>query len=198
MAPDLGFIVHAAERDALELAAQRTRDRPPERRLADAGRPDETQNRPFQLRLELHHGEEIENAVLDLFEIVVVLIENLGRALHIDRFSRGHGPWQADQPFEIGARDRVLGRHGVDARKAAQLFERFLLYLVGHAGFFESFRAVPAFPARGRRLRPVLSEWLSAAPADRTRAGSAKAAPAPGIGSSGAVRAIPLRAPVAD
>ena len=38
---DLGLVAHAADADALELAAQRPRHRAPQRRLADAGRADE-------------------------------------------------------------------------------------------------------------------------------------------------------------
>ena len=43
MAANLGFVAHAAERDAHERPARRIGDRLPERRLADAGGPDEAQ-----------------------------------------------------------------------------------------------------------------------------------------------------------
>src|SRR5690606_3335307 len=52
VAADLGLVVHAAERDAGELAAERARDRPAEGGLADAGRPHEAEDRPLDLRLE--------------------------------------------------------------------------------------------------------------------------------------------------
>ncbi len=48
MAPDLGLIVYAAERDAHEVAAGRLRDRLAERGLADARRTDQAQDRPGQ------------------------------------------------------------------------------------------------------------------------------------------------------
>ena len=42
---DLGLVADAADRDAHELAAERLRDRLAERRLADAGRADEAEDR---------------------------------------------------------------------------------------------------------------------------------------------------------
>ena len=45
MAAQLGFVVHAAQTHALELAPDGARDRLPERGLADAGRADEAQDR---------------------------------------------------------------------------------------------------------------------------------------------------------
>ena len=45
MAAQLGLVVHAAQAEPLELAAQRPGDRLAERRLADAGRADEAQDR---------------------------------------------------------------------------------------------------------------------------------------------------------
>ena len=50
------------------------------------------------------------------------------------------------------------------------------------------------FALRRRRLRPVPSGWPSTARADRTRAGSARAVPAPATESGRAVRAAPARA----
>ena len=62
MPADLRLIVHAAQRNPLELAPQRTRDRAAQRRLPHSRRSDETKDRPLQLQgFELHHREEIEN-----------------------------------------------------------------------------------------------------------------------------------------
>ena len=44
---DLRFVPHAAQRDPHELPVHRSRDRLPERGLADARRADEAQDRPF-------------------------------------------------------------------------------------------------------------------------------------------------------
>ena len=85
VAADLGLVAHAAERDADELAPERARDRPAERRLADAGRPD-TRHRmgPFLSALELAHRQVLEDALLDLLEVVVVGVEDVARRLDVE------------------------------------------------------------------------------------------------------------------
>ena len=80
MAANLGFVAHAADGEAHELAAHRARDRLAERRLADARRPDEAEDRPGQLFLELADRQILDDPVFDLLEIVVVLVEDRARA----------------------------------------------------------------------------------------------------------------------
>ena len=76
MAADLGLVVHAAERDAGELAAERAGDAAAERGLADAGRSDEAEDRALHVGLQAADREVVEDAVLDLLEAVVVLVED--------------------------------------------------------------------------------------------------------------------------
>jgi hypothetical protein len=67
VAADLGLVAYAARRDALEAPPHRAGDRAPQRGLADARRPDEAQDRgAAAVRLELAHGQELEDAVLDV------------------------------------------------------------------------------------------------------------------------------------
>src|SRR4029079_1513360 len=75
VAADLCLVAHAAERDAAELAADRARDRATERGLADARRPREAQDRTLLVVLELAHRHVLDDALLDLVEVVVVLVE---------------------------------------------------------------------------------------------------------------------------
>ena len=77
MAADLRLVAHAAERDAHELASGRPRDRLAERGLADAGRTDEAQDRAGQLVGAGLHREILDDALLDLVEAVVIVIEDL-------------------------------------------------------------------------------------------------------------------------
>src|SRR3712207_3618190 len=72
VAPDLGLVADAAGADALELALHRPGDRAPERGLADAGRADEAEDRRAAALVgELAHGQELEDPVLDLLDVVV-------------------------------------------------------------------------------------------------------------------------------
>ena len=83
VAADLGLVAHAAQRHADELAAQRPRDRLAERGLADAGRPDEAEDRPARLWRELADRQVLEDALLHLLEAVVVLVEDLARVVDV-------------------------------------------------------------------------------------------------------------------
>src|SRR5438309_2337805 len=76
---DLRLVAYAAQRDAHELAADRARDRSSQRRLADAGGSQEAEDRPVHAAAQLAHGQVIEDAVLDVLEVVVILVEDLAR-----------------------------------------------------------------------------------------------------------------------
>ena len=79
MAADLGLVADAADREPHELAAERVRDRVPERGLADAGRPDEAEDLTRDLLPQLGDGEVLDDAVLHLLEVEVVVVEDLPR-----------------------------------------------------------------------------------------------------------------------
>ena len=87
MAADLRFVAHAAERDAHELAVHRPRDRLAERGLADARRADEAEDRPLHrspFAASASHRQVLDDALLDLVEIVVILVEHLARLDRIE------------------------------------------------------------------------------------------------------------------
>ena len=137
MAANLRLVVHAAQRDALELAAQRPRNRPAQAGFAHARRAHKAQNRPLHVRLQLQHAQVVENAVLHLFKLVVILVENLAGLANIDLRARALGPGQHCQPLDVVAREAVVGGHGRHAREPRQLLQRLLLYLLGHARGFD-------------------------------------------------------------
>ena len=139
MAPDLRLVSHAADRQPRELASDRARDRLPERRLADAGRPDEAQDRAGEVVLELRDGEVLEDAVLDLLEVVVVLVENSPRVLQVEVVLRDLVPGQRDQPVEVRADDAVLGRRRGDLLQAGKLAVDGLLHVLGKLELREPF-----------------------------------------------------------
>ncbi len=112
MAADLRLVVHAAQRSARKLAAHRARDRLTKRSLADPRRSDEAQDRlapavgRTALLLQTPHREVLEDALLDLVEVVVVGVEDAARLLHVDLAARGQVPRQRDDQLEIRADDR--------------------------------------------------------------------------------------------
>ena len=147
MAADFRFVVNAAEADAHEFAAHRAGDRLAERGLADAGRPDEAQDRRLAVRRELAHGEIFDDAALDLFEAEMVLVEDAPRRRDVDRLLLGQRPGQFDQPIEIGPHHAVFARRLRHALQAAQLLARLVVDLLRHLGLGDRL-------ARVRRSRP--------------------------------------------
>src|SRR5207247_10728291 len=102
MAADLGLVAHAAERYTHELASERLRDRLCERCLADAGRPDEAEDRALDLGMELANGQVLEDAILGALETGVIGIEDAFSERKIDHLVGPLVPRQRDQPVEIG------------------------------------------------------------------------------------------------
>ena len=153
VAADLGLVAHAADADALELAAQRAGDRLAQRRLADAGRPDEAEDRAARVRLELAHGEELEDAVLDLLDVVVVGVEHLARVVEVEVVLGADAPRQRRDPLQVGADDAVLGGLGGQLLQAVQLAVDLLADVLGQLARRRAARAARAPPRRTRRTR---------------------------------------------
>src|SRR5207244_629557 len=105
---DLRFVVRAAQAHAHELAPGRPGDALAERGLAHPGRADEAQDRALARRIELAHRKIFENALLDLFQTVVVIVEDAARLGDVDFRLWVGGPGQLDQPFEIRAHHGIL------------------------------------------------------------------------------------------
>ena len=76
VAADLGLVVDAAEACAHELAPGRARDAWPSEVLPTPGGPT-AQDRALPLRVELADREILQDALLDLGQAVVVLVEDL-------------------------------------------------------------------------------------------------------------------------
>ena len=137
MAANLGLVVHAAQRDALELAAQGAGNRPAQAGFAHARRPDEAEDRPLHVGLQFEHAQVIENAVLHLFQLVVVLVENLLGLADVDLRAGALGPGQHGQPLDVVAGERVVGGHGRHAREPRELLQGLFLHVFRHAGGFD-------------------------------------------------------------
>ena len=144
MAAHFRLVAHAAERDARELAPQRLGDALPQRRLADARRSHEAENRALRIGIERPHREVLENAFLDRLEVIVVAIENLARCLEVEPVLGDAAPRQRREHIEVGARDLVFGRLRRHLAQALQLavgnffrFGRELRFVEPSAELFE-------------------------------------------------------------
>ena len=134
VAADLRLVVDAAEAHARELAAHRLGDRLAERRLADAGRAHEQEDRAADRVREAAHREVLEDALLDLLEAVVVLVEDLGGLPDVQPVVGRDVPGQRDEPVHVRPDDADLGRGGRDPAHPVDLLDRPGTDLLRHAG----------------------------------------------------------------
>src|SRR6516164_6189149 len=138
MAADFRFVVHAAKSDADELAGERAGDGLAERGLAHAWGPDEAKDRPLHARLEFLDRQVIEDAFLDLLQVVVIFIQDFVGLLDVDfRAARGFVPGQRGHPFKVGARNHVFGGGRGHLGQALEFAIALFLGFRGHAGFFD-------------------------------------------------------------
>src|SRR5688572_19666156 len=98
MATDFSLVSHTTQREPNEFPFERISDGFPQRSLADSRWADKAQNGGFATWFQLHYSQVLENALLDLFQSVVVSIEDLGGVPNID-FSLGQlAPRQGNEP----------------------------------------------------------------------------------------------------
>jgi hypothetical protein len=129
----LGFVVHAAERDALEFASKRPRNAAAERGLAYAWRPDKAEDRSLHIGLQTAHTQVVEDAILHPLEIVMIQVEDLLGLGNVYFAAGGLGPRQHRQPLYVVAGERVVGSHGRHPGEPAELLGSLLLDLGRHA-----------------------------------------------------------------
>ena len=84
VAAHLRLRVHAAQGDALEVAAERRGDRLAERRLSDPWGALHAEYGSLGVATELADGEELEDALLDLLHPEVILLQLRARHLHLE------------------------------------------------------------------------------------------------------------------
>ncbi len=137
VAADLGLVAHAAERHAHEVAAGRPRDRLAERGLADAGRADEAQDRAGQLVGALLDREIFDDPFLDLLQPEVIGVEDILGQLEVLLDLAFLVPRDREQPVEIIAHDRRLGRHRRHLAQLLELVGRFFARLLRELGLLD-------------------------------------------------------------
>lgn len=109
------------------------RDRLAERGLADAGRPDEAEDRRLHLVDALLHRKIFEDPFLDLLEAVVILVEHLLGVRQIIVDLALLAPRQRDQRVDVVAHDGRLGRHRRHQLELLELGVGLLLRFLRHA-----------------------------------------------------------------
>ena len=78
--------------------------------LPTPGGPTKQRIEPRASGFRLPHGEELDDAVLDALDVVVVGVEHLARVAEVEVVLGRGVPRQRRDPLEVGADDAVLGR----------------------------------------------------------------------------------------
>ena len=138
VAADLGLVADAAERHPDELASERTGDRLADRGLAGAGRADEGEDRAGPLvRLDpallaqLADGDVLDDPVLDVLEALVVGVEHLTGVHGVEALLGALAPRHGEDPVEVVADHRRLGRAVALALEPGELALDLLADLLG-------------------------------------------------------------------
>jgi hypothetical protein len=122
-------------------------------------RPDEAQNRPLDLIRALLHGKIFENAFLDLFKTVMILVQNF-RGFPNVFFDLGLLlPRDGENPIEIIADHRCLCRHRRHLLEFFEFAKSLFFRLFGKFGLADALFQFAQFVAAF--LAELNSEWLS-------------------------------------
>ena len=108
VAADVRLVAHAAQAHAHIFAAHRLGDGARNRSLADAGRAHQTDDLALDVRLQLAHRQNLQDALLDLLQAVVVGVELLLRRLDIQLILGELVPRQREDGVQIVAADHRL------------------------------------------------------------------------------------------
>ena len=103
MAFDFRFVTHAAEGETEEFPSDSFRDAVAEGGLADSGRADEADDGAIDFAFQFGDADEFQNALFDVFEAVVVAVENASCDLDIKAVIGQFVPRKARQPIQIVA-----------------------------------------------------------------------------------------------
>lgn len=77
MTANFSFVTNAAKGNTGKFAAQGVSDTFAKRRFSNTGRPDQAQDRSFDLFAAFDDGDKFQQAVLDFFEAEMLLVQNL-------------------------------------------------------------------------------------------------------------------------
>ena len=164
VAPNLRLVPHAAQGEAHELAAQGPGDGAAQGGLAGARRAHEAEDGALHVGLQFPHRQVFQDAFLDLFQVVVVFVQDLPGLGQVQVVFGGLVPGQLDHPFQVIADHLVVRRGGRGPLEAGQfplrlfqgvgrqirLFQPKLQFLDLPALFF----AFAQFPLQGLDVLP--------------------------------------------
>src|SRR5205809_372334 len=137
VASNFRFVPYAAQRQPDKFPSGRVRDRPSQRSLAHAWRPDKAQDGPLRFLDQTAHRQEFQYALFDLFQTVMVFLEDLRGVFHVPDLARLLVPGHCQQTVQVRSRYGGFCRHGRHHLEALNFFHRLLVRVLGHLGGFD-------------------------------------------------------------
>ena len=131
VAADFGFVVQAAERDALVFAAQSPCDALAEAGFTHARRAVEAEYGRFHVALELEHGEVFYDTVFHRVQPVVVFVQNFLGVLQVQVVLAHLFPGKGEHEVQIIVLHAVVRRVGGVFLEPVKLFVEGLGYFLG-------------------------------------------------------------------
>ena len=138
MAADLGFVPDSAERDAHELPARRLGDGLAQRCLADPGRTDQAEDGALERAGARLHRQVLQDALLDLLQAIVVVLEDGLRAVQVDRPGLRLAPRDGQEPVEVVPDHGGFRGHRAHRPQLLQLGVGLGAGLLGQAGALDA------------------------------------------------------------
>ena len=160
VAPDLAFVMHAAQGDARVLAPQGPGDGLAQGRLAHARGAHETQDGAAEIGLQLAYRQEFQQAVLDLGQPEVILVQHGLGLLEIEVVLGHLAPGQFGHPLQVGARHRGFAGIRMHAFQLLEVALDFDQRLLGHLQLGQPVAERRDFLGQLRALAQLLLDGL--------------------------------------
>ena len=132
---NLGFIMHAAQCYAGELAVKCSCDAHADGGLTGSGRTYKAEDIALSLGSDLLYCNELDNAFLYLFETVMVCVQNFSGLLNIYALLGLYVPGQLKAGIEVGTGNGGVGRVHSLLHQALEFLFKLLDYFLGSAAF---------------------------------------------------------------
>ena len=123
--PDFGFVAHASQRHADELAPGRACDGFAQRCFPDARRSHQAQDWSAQFFRPLLDGKIFHNPFFDFFQPVMVLVKNALGGVQVKAHAFLFVPRQGQHPVKVITHDRCLCRDGRHLPQFLEFASRF-------------------------------------------------------------------------
>ena len=132
MTADLSFVTDTTQAQPCIVTTHAAGDGTCNGGLTHAGRAGQTENLTLDAAGEVLHGEKFQNAFLDLFQAIMIFVQNGACLADIIVFFPDITPGKIQTNIQIGAGYTAFGRGRLHFCKALDLFQQLFFHFFGH------------------------------------------------------------------